>query len=132
MKKAYVRCGIVCCMVLLAICSVGCNKTPPYTVYDFDVSTCAWGLEHFPVDDHVGEIPDAETAVKQAKQLWVKYLSQAGEQSYNPINGLPVTVGFDAERACWCVSGTLQDGVDGAVPRAVIQQDGTVLAVWME
>jgi len=108
------------------------TATPSYTVYDFDLSTCEWGLENFPIDDRVEEIKDAETAVEQAKKLWEKYLSKAGNHPYNPINGLPVTVGFDEERECWCVSGTLQDGVDGAVPRAVIQQDGEVLAVWMD
>lgn len=96
-----------------------------------DISNYEWEIENFPYDGNVGPVPDAKTAIVRAKELWLEKYGVINGNSYDPTHGLPVSVAYDAENDCWVVSGTLPKNTLGSVPFAIIQGDGTVLAMGM-
>ena len=104
---------------------------PEIVVTDCDIADYQRVIERFPYEGNVGPVPDAETAVARAKELWLEEYGVINGKPYDPTGGRPIKVGYDAEHDCWVVIGTLPKNAFGAVPVAIIQGDGTVLAVGM-
>jgi hypothetical protein len=92
------------------------------SVGTFELEDFQWHIENFPSDKNVGAVDDAETAIKIAKELWI--------EEYSKIRDAPIKVFFDKKNDCWYVCGTLPKNMLGGVPHALIQKDGTVIAVW--
>lgn len=107
------------------------NSKKQSAVGEFTLTKYQWEIENFPSDKNVGQVNDSNTAIEKAKELWIEKFSTAGGKPYNPINGKKIEVSYDSEKECWHINGTLSSNVDGAVPQALIQKDGEVLAVWM-
>ena len=99
-------------------------------VEEFDLTNYQWEIEQFSLDKKVGLINDIDTDIERAKELWIETFNLINGNPFNPINGLPNEVFFDKKSDCWYIHGTLPENVDGGVPHALIQRDGTVLAVW--
>ena len=108
------------------------NSNKSLDVGEFSLSNHQWAIETFPSDKNVGSIDDANTAIEKSKELWIEKYSVVAGQPNNPINGKPIKVYFDEKNDCWYVHGTLPSNINGAVPSALIQKDGKVLAVWMD
>ena len=100
-------------------------------IMDCDLASYQRVIERFPYEGNVGPIPDAETAVARAKELWLEKYGVINGKPYDPTHGCPIKVGYDAKQDCWVVHGTLPKNAIGAVPVAIIQGDGTVLAMGM-
>ena len=100
-------------------------------VRDCDIAKLQREIEQFPYEGNVGPVPDAETAVAKAIELWQKEYGEINGKSYDPTRGCPISVGYDQEKDCWAVNGTLPPNAMGSVPFAIIQSDGTVLALGM-
>ncbi len=97
------------------------------TVFAFDISDYSWELENCREQINIGPVTTKNVAIDKAKQLWKEKFGNIYE-----INDLPIVVAYDEKNECWRVNGTLQDdGVDGAVPCALITKDGDVLAMWI-
>ena len=79
----------------------------------------------------MGPVPDAETAIARAKELWLEKYGVINGKPYDPTGGRPIMIGYDAKNDCWVVNGTLPKNAFGVVPFAIIQGDGTVLAMGM-
>ena len=99
-------------------------------VGEFDLTNYQWEIETYSISKNVGEINDPNTAILKAKELWLEKYSEVNNQPYNLINK-KIVVLYDQKNACWCIKGTLPSNIAGAVPYALIQKDGKVLAVWM-
>lgn len=97
----------------------------------FRLSEYQWEIENFPSDKNVGQVHNSKVAIERAKELWLEEYSIINGQHYNPINGRKIEVSFDFTNECWHINGTLPSNVDGAVPHALIQKNGKVLALWM-
>lgn len=106
-------------------------EEPQIIVADCDITQLQEEIERFPFDRNVGLVPDAETAIARAKELWLEKYGVINGKPYDPTHGCPISVGYDAKHDCWAVNGTLPKNGMGAVPFAIIQSDGTVLAVGM-
>ena len=97
---------------------------------NFNLSDYQEEIEHFSSDKHVGNIDSAQMAAEKAKELWIEQFSRDG-QKYK-LKGKVIIVAFDEENECWLIKGTLpqKPNLVGGVPCALIQRDGTVMAVW--
>ncbi len=129
---------VIAVIIMIIIMTVGMilvyNKIAgksEITVWDCDISKLQWEIENFPCERNVGPVPDAETAVARAKELWMDKYGVVNGKPYDPTHGCPISVGYDAKNDCWAVNGTLPKNAIGSVPFAIIQSDGTVLAVGM-
>lgn len=98
------------------------------SIAEFDLEKYRWEIENCSSQTNVGPVDDADTAIDMAKELWVDSFQT---ESYNPINGRQILVFYDSVNMCWLIKGTLPAYKDGAVPNALIQKDGKVLAVWV-
>lgn len=97
-------------------------------VYSFQLSDYEWELKNCAYDQNVGPVLDKDTAIKKAKELWVKEFGP-----YDPEKEGGVVVSFDEKNDCWRVNGTSHNegkNFDGGVPEVLIKTDGTVLAMW--
>ena len=97
----------------------------------FFLADYQWEIEHFPSDKNVGSITDENDAIKKARILWLDEYSAVNGQSYDPIKKRKIKVYFDHEQDCWLVTTTVPLNTKASVPHALIQSDGTVLAIWL-
>ena len=97
----------------------------------FNIEKYQWEIENFPLDKNIGEVNDADTAIEKAKKLWIENYGTVNDQPYDPIQGREIEVFFDNDNDCWLVKTVLPSNVKGSVPHAIIQKNGTVMAVWM-
>ena len=103
-----------------------------YIYEEFTIEDYELGILMFPKDENVGAIVDQEDAAQKGIDLWIKYLTiNKPTLKWNPINGEPVVVAYDAESDCWLIKGTLPPEVAGVVPTAIIRANGDVVAVWL-
>ena len=109
----------------------GSSSENPNAIGEFRLSDYEWEMETYPSDKNVGPTNDAETAIQKAKELYFEKFGVMNGQPFNPLKNVEITVAYDKYNQCWLVSGTLPVEIDGAVPMALIQKDGKVLAVWM-
>ena len=100
-------------------------------VKEFSVSDYEWELQTYPSNKNVGSVDTADRAVDVAKNLWLEEFGMINGQSYDPLKGIAIRISFDSENQCWLIYGDLPSNVDGAVPHALIETSGRVLAVWM-
>lgn len=141
MKKNTIRIALIILLAvgillsILLVYSLVQDKQPKPQQYIYETFTLedyAWGISTFPKNDNVGAIASREDAAQKGIDLWVKYLTiRKLTVKYNPINGEPIVVAYDAESDCWLIKGTLPYAVIGAVPAAIIESSGQVVAVWM-
>ncbi len=103
----------------------------PNAVGEFRLSDYKWEMETYPSDKNVGPTNDAETAIQKAKELYIEKFSVINGQTYDPLEYVKISIAFDENNQCWLITGTLPPDMFGAVPMALIQKDGKVLAVWM-
>lgn len=132
-KKRMILIAVLAVLILTAI-FLGQNQTAQETeidVWECDISLLRREIENFPYEGNVGPVPDAETAIARAKELWLEKYGVVNGKPYDPTRGCPISVGYDEENDCWAVNGTLPENAIGSVPFAIIQRDGTVLAVGM-
>ena len=106
------------------------NKEP--VVKDFNIEEYHWEIETFQSDKNVGKVNDSNTAIAQAKELWIEKYGTINGIPYDPTRGRKVNVFFDDSNDCWLIKGTLPPNTKGSVPCAIIQKNGEVLAVWMD
>lgn len=123
---------VVICILLYAIHGCLHVSDPPDihpVVLEFSVSDYQQTIQENPVGQNVGKVPDRETAIKTAKELWVE---KYGIKNNDPTNGWEPIVCFDETSNCWLVTLSLPKTVKKAsVPSALIEKDGTVLSVWL-
>ncbi len=134
MKKKFVITIIVLAVLLLSAVILWQVKTaeePIIVVTDCDIANHQRVIEECPYEGNVGPVLDAETAIARAKELWKEKYGVINGKPYDPTGGRPIMVGYDAEHDCWVVNGTLPKNAFGVVPFAIIQSDGTVLAMGM-
>ena len=134
MKKKFVITIIVLAVLLLSAVILWQVKTAEeqiIVVTDCDIADYQRVIERFPYEGNVGPVADVETAVARAKELWLEEYGVINGKPYDPTGGRPIKVGYDAEYDCWVVIGTLPKNAFGVVPFAIIQSDGTVLAMGM-
>ena len=135
MKKIFILIAIV---LILATVLIGgaiimiarSNKEP--VVKDFNIEEYHWEIETFQSDKNVGKVNDSNTAIAQAKELWIEKYGTINGIPYDPTRGRKVNVFFDDSNDCWLIKGTLPPNTKGSVPCAIIQKNGEVLAVWMD
>lgn len=120
---------ILLCAVILW--QVKITKDSKIVVRDCNITNYQRVIEEFPFEGNVGPVPDAETAVTKAKELWLEKYGVISGKPYDPTGGRPIMIGYDAKNDCWVVNGTLPKNAFGVVPFAIIQGDGTVLAMGM-
>ena len=132
-KKKIIAITALAVLLLSAVIlwQVKTAEKPIIVVPDCDIADYQRVIERFPYEGNVGPVPDAVTAVARAKELWLEEYGVINGKPYDPTGGRPIKVGYDAEHDCWVVIGTLPKNAFGAVPVAIIQGDGTVLAVGM-
>lgn len=117
----------------------------------FDLKEYAWTIGNDTYYKNVGPVETREVAVEKFLEVWDDRFGHI-----YPVNDNPVNVSYDAENECWLVNGSLNDPDDvvtyiynsedgtyevyestgekyvtGSVVCALIQTDGTVLAVWL-
>lgn len=120
---------ILLCAVILW--QVKITKDSEIVVRDCNITNYQRVIEECPYEGNVGPVPDAETAIARAKELWLEKYGVISGKPYDPTHGCPIMVGYDAVNDCWVVNGTLPKNGMGVVPLAIIQGDGTVLAMGM-
>lgn len=133
MKKKTIIILITVALVLLGVMImmlINLNKSSK--ISEFDLSNYKWEIETFQSDKNVGKVNDSNTAIAQAKELWIEKYGTINGIPYDPTHGRKVNVYFDYSNDCWLIRGTLPPNTKGSVPSAIIQKDGTVLAVWMD
>ena len=85
-------------------------------------------LEEITDDRNVGTVPTKDVAIEKARMLWEEDFSS---HMYK-FNDSPIVVAYDSQNKCWRINGTLpNNNTLGAVPCALIKENGEVLAVWM-
>ena len=132
-KKASITLKAVGVLLLSAVIlwQVKIAEDPEGAVRECDIATFQREIEEFPFEGNVGPVPDAEIAVTKAKELWLEKYGVINGKPYDPTGGRPIMIGYDAKNDCWVVNGTLPKNAFGVVPFAIIQGDGTVLAMGM-
>ena len=132
-KKASITLKAVGVLLLSAVIlwQVKIAEDPEGAVRECDIATFQREIEEFPFEGNVGPVPDAETAIARAKELWLEKYGVINGKPYDPTGGRPIMIGYDAKNDCWVVNGTLPKNAFGVVPFAIIQGDGTVLAMGM-
>ena len=132
-KKASITLKAVGVLLLSAVIlwQVKIAEDPEGAVRECDIATFQREIEEFPFEGNVGPVPDAETAVTKARELWLEKYGVINGKPYDPTGGRPIMIGYDAKNDCWVVNGTLPKNAFGVVPFAIIQGDGTVLAMGM-
>ena len=112
------------------------KETIPEEIFSgaFDLKDYRWAIDDFPFDEKVGEISDGSVAAEKTKLMWVQEFGDEDQDGVisDPSLGRPVEVYYAESQDCWLVKGTLPTGWLGAVPCAIIQGDGTVLALFWE
>ena len=132
-KKAILAIIAFAVMLLCAVIlwQVKITKDSEIVVRDCNITNYQRVIEECPYEGNVGPVPDAETAVTKAKELWLEKYGVINGKPYDPTGGRPIMIGYDAKNDCWVVNGTLPKNAFGVVPFAIIQGDGTVLAMGM-
>ena len=132
-KKSSIALTAVGILLLCAVIlwQVKITKDSEIVVSDCDITNYQRIIEECPYEGNVGPIPDAETAIARAKELWLEKYGVINGKPYDPTGGRPIMIGYDAKNDCWVVNGTLPKNAFGVVPFAIIQGDGTVLAMGM-
>lgn len=100
----------------------------------FDLTDYQWAIDDFPFNEKVEEISDGAAAAEKAKLMWLQEFGDEDQDGVitDPSLGRPVEVYYTESQDCWLVKGTLPAGWLGAVPCAIIQGDGTFLALWRD
>ena len=110
-------------LVALLLCVLaGCGGTEAADT--FDLTEYQYFLSHFPSNRTVAEIHNADQAAAQAEHLWIDIYGE------DVLEKKPYQVFYDKNNDVWLIRGTLPEMMFGGVPWALIQSDGTVLAVW--
>jgi hypothetical protein len=132
-RKTNIAWKVVGVLLLSAVLiwQVKIAEDPEIVVRDCDIANHQQVIEKCPYEGNVGPVPDAETAVAKAKELWLEKYGVINGKPYDPTGGRPIMIGYDAKNDCWVVNGTLPKNAFGVVPFAIIQGDGTVLAMGM-
>ena len=92
-------------------------------------------IQIFSVDKNVGPVKDAKTASEKARQIWIEKYGKVDMSEYfgypeDPSHGSPLQVYYDKTQDCWLIHGTTKAMILMSRPYAIIQSDGTVVAVW--
>ena len=92
-------------------------------------------IQIFSVDKNVGPVKDAKTASEKARQIWIEKYGKVDMSEYfgypeDPSHGSPLQVYYDKTQDCWLIHGTSASMILMSLPYAIIQSDGTVVAVW--
>ena len=92
-------------------------------------------IQIFSTDINVGPVKDAKTAGEKARQLWIEKYGKVDMSEYfgypeDPSHGSPLQVYYDKTQDCWLIHGTTKAMILMSRPYAIIQSDGTVVAVW--
>lgn len=120
-------------------------------VGSFDLERYDWAIENDPYDKNVGPVETRKVAEEMFLEVWAERYGHI-----YPINDNPINVSYDTENECWLLKGSLDDPEDvvtytynsedgtyevyestgdvyitGYVVCALIQTNGTVLAVWL-
>ena len=123
---------IVICILLYAIYGCLHVSDPPEihpVTLDFSVSDYQQIIQENPAGQNIGNVSDRETAIKIARELWIE---KYGIKNNDPTNGWEPIVYFDEASNCWLITLSLPETVKKAsVPSAIVEKDGTVLAVWL-
>lgn len=96
-----------------------------------------WAIKYYPSNLVISPIVDHTDAAEKGQRLWENELQGYGTpKSDDPVNpGSYVEVFYVPEEGTWVICGTSPDygkpepSWTGILPIAIIQQDGTVLAV---
>jgi hypothetical protein len=126
---------VVLTILLLVVVSV---KKEDYTVLVFNLDDYKNEQIMFSTNYSGDAIDCAETAVKTAEKFWEAEFGYVTGKYKNPNPGKSVQVYYDASTNCWLITGTLPRGETNKdiaacyhLPKILIQEDGTVLALWM-
>ena len=133
MKKTVAMIGITILLIAVGIIVFFCFKQP--TVGEFALSEVLskyeWEIKEYPTDKNVGEVNTPQVAIEKAKELWLEEYRTVGGKPYDPIKGRKILVSYDSANECWHLTVKIPRNVIGVFPHALIQKDGTVLAVWL-
>ena len=140
MKKAvFIGIAIAIALAIGVAATFVCNTFNEEDEYlgvgEFQLSEYNVEIGMFPFDRNVGDVEDPETAIKKAKNLWQEVFEEFNSNPNDPFYVKKFEVSYDSESESWLINGTLptyDDGciVVGGVPYALIERDGTVLAIW--
>lgn len=104
------------------------------TIGTFDISDYQTEITAHGYKRNMGEVPNAETAINCAKELWVERWGEYGL----PDEGEEIKVFYDESERCWLIvtdrtlwAKRFRKNYTGVNPYALIHMDGEVLAVWM-
>ncbi len=91
---------------------------------EFNLSQYQWELETFPSNSNIGQIKDANDAIKKAESLW------SGKYDTSTCEGIEIA--YDSQNECWHVKSVSSPNVLGGVLHVIVHNNGDVLAVWGE
>ena len=97
--------------------------------YDFsyDARKYSSWINQYPDGKNVGHIENAKDAVNKAIALWNEETDDFGSVYRQPYHTY-----HDSEQGIWLIVACVPPDTFGAIPYALIKEDGTVLAVWFE
>ena len=93
-------------------------------VGEFSLSEYQRELEQLSSTSDVGEVDTPQKAIRSAKELW-------DEKGFVPSTKRE-GIAYDQEAECWHVYSKPKANMLGGVAHAIIEKDGTVLALWMD
>ena len=93
-------------------------------VGEFSLSEYQRELEQLSSTSDVSEVDTPQKAIRSAKELW-------DEKGFVPSTKR-VGIAYDQEAECWHVYSKPKANMLGGVAHAIIEKDGTVLALWMD
>ena len=96
----------------------------------FDEREYSGWINLYPDDRSVGKIVDAKDAVNKAIMLWNELYELYGGE-FSAVYHQPYYAYHDADYGCWRIEAYLPENTMGEIPTALILDDGTVLAVWL-
>jgi len=125
---------IVLCIAVACVLVVENMPTKPAEIQyigSFDPADYKWGMKYGTSNKTVEPVTEAEAAGRAGEKLWAEELGD----DENP--GKRIEVYYNEQQGCWLIAGTkpnraAQRGWTGVLPYAMIQENGTVIAVWRE
>lgn len=97
---------------------------------EFNLNEYQWAIEEYPSDKIVNVINDSNSAIKEAKKIWLEEFSMINGKKVDPLENIKVLTKYDATNDCWYIYGKLPKNFMGGVPHAIILSNGEVLALW--
>ncbi|MBO5049141.1 MAG: hypothetical protein J6C41_01765 [Oscillospiraceae bacterium] len=107
------------------------SEIQAHNIMKFDLTDFTWEIENFHCDLNVGSLENADDVIVKAMDLWTDKYGEDIDGLYEDIKEHPFHIAFDEANECWHINGVIDEDLLGAVPQALIKQDGTVLAVWI-